>query len=120
MQLLDSNILIYSAQEEFANLRMLFREETIRVSAISKVEVLGFRGLTAIDKLYFEALFRQLTAFPIDNAILDKATELRQQHRLSLGDAIIAATALLYNCTLYTRNIGDFSKIKGLLVVNPM
>ena len=112
MQLLDSNILIYSAQEEFANLRMLFREETIRVSAISKVEVLGFRGLTAIDKLYFEALFRQLTAFPIDNAILDKATELRQQHRLSLGDAIIAATALLHTVLYILEILAIFLKLK--------
>jgi toxin FitB len=120
MQLLDSNILIYSAQEEFSNLRNLFREETIRVSAISKVEVLGFRGLKPTDKLYFEALFRQLPSFSINDSILDSATELRQQHRLSLGDAIIAATALFYNCELYTRNISDFSKIKGLVVVNPM
>ena len=101
-------------------MRTLFRSDTIRISAISKVEVLGFRGLNTTDKIYFEALFRQLTAFSIDNAILDKATVLRQQHRLSLGDAIIAATVLQYNCTLYTRNISDFSKIIGLMVVNPM
>ncbi|WP_198675460.1 PIN domain-containing protein [Pleomorphovibrio marinus] len=36
-----------------------------------------------------------------------------------LPDEIIAATALTYDLTLLTRNIGDFKKIEGLKVTNP-
>jgi toxin FitB len=120
MKLLDSNIIIYSSQEEFSSLRTLFSDENMRISYISKVEVLGFRNLTPNDKVYFEAIFRQIPYLTLTEAVLEEATLLRQQHRLSLGDAIIAATALIHNCTLYTRNISDFSKIKGISVINPM
>lgn len=38
---------------------------------------------------------------------------------MSLGDAIIAATAHLNNLELLTRNTNDFSHIPGLHLVNP-
>jgi predicted nucleic acid-binding protein len=39
---------------------------------------------------------------------------------MSLGDSIIAATALLTNCELYTNNTADFAHIAELIVVNPL
>jgi len=44
---------------------------------------------------------------------------LRQQHRIKLPDAIIAATALAYNLPLITRNTANFQAVSGLLVINP-
>ncbi|KXK15369.1 MAG: PIN domain protein, partial [Chloroflexi bacterium OLB14] len=40
-------------------------------------------------------------------------------HRLSLPDAIIAATALRHNFNLYTLNIKDFRFIDGLGLYKP-
>jgi hypothetical protein len=37
-----------------------------------------------------------------------------------LGDALIAATALVHNLELVTHNVADFSWIAGLRVVDPM
>jgi predicted nucleic acid-binding protein len=39
--------------------------------------------------------------------------------RMTLGDAIIAATALVHDRTLVTRNIGDFLWIAELTLINP-
>jgi predicted nucleic acid-binding protein len=39
---------------------------------------------------------------------------------MSLGDALVAATALESRRTLVTRNVDDFSEIEGLVVHNPM
>jgi predicted nucleic acid-binding protein len=39
--------------------------------------------------------------------------------RMTLGDAIIAATALVYGRTLVTRNIEDFRWIAELTLINP-
>lgn len=39
---------------------------------------------------------------------------------MSLGDAIIAATALENDLTLATANIKDFKHIEGLKLINPM
>jgi predicted nucleic acid-binding protein len=38
---------------------------------------------------------------------------------MTLGDAIMAATALVYGKTLVTRNIDDFRWIAELTLINP-
>ena len=48
-----------------------------------------------------------------------KTIELRQQFRIKLPDAIIAATALVYDLTLITRNAVDFKNIAGIKLINP-
>jgi len=39
---------------------------------------------------------------------------------MSLGDALIAATALEHRLILATRNVKDFEWITGLKIVNPI
>lgn len=38
---------------------------------------------------------------------------------MSLGDALIAATALVYRRKLITRNMADFAWIAGLALLDP-
>ncbi len=58
--------------------------------------------------------------FPLDNDVTQKTIELRRIHKkLKLGDAIIAATALIHNFTLISRNLSDFKNIIGLSVIDP-
>lgn len=117
--LLDSNIIIYASQPEHAQIRQFIGEHDIVVSAISYVEVLGYHRLTEENRLYFEEFFSLVEVLPISNAVLDRAVLLRQMRRMTLGDAIIAATALVYGRTLVTRNIGDFRWIAELTLINP-
>ena len=49
----------------------------------------------------------------------DAAILLRQSRRIKLGDALIAATALLYELLLMTRNVDDFKRVSGLRIINP-
>lgn len=121
MYLLDSNILIYSAKVEFAALRNYFTNETISsaVSVATIIEVLGFHRLTPEDKIYFESCIALMQVIEVTQPIAERAVELRQRQKLSLGDAIIAATALVHDCELITRNIVDFEEIPGLRLVNP-
>jgi predicted nucleic acid-binding protein len=44
---------------------------------------------------------------------------LRQQSRIRLPDALIAATALYFGLPLVTRNTQDFRAIEGLIILNP-
>jgi hypothetical protein len=49
--LLDSNIIIYTAQPEYKKLLdFLSTEEGITISIISKIEVLGYHKLTDFEK----------------------------------------------------------------------
>lgn len=118
--LLDSNIIIYSFSDEYQYLRKLFIDENSNISEISRVEVLGFHGLNAIQKQYFLDIFDYTTILPPTREIFDKAIEVRQKYNLKLGDSIIAATAIVHNLSLYTRNLKDFERVKNLECVNPI
>jgi toxin FitB len=119
MMLIDSNIIIYASQGESPQIGQLIREYDIAVSAVSYVEVLGYHRLTEESRLFLEAFFRIVEVLPISQVVLDRAVKLRQIRRMSLGDAIIAATALVYDRTLVTRNIEDFQWITELSILNP-
>ncbi len=117
--LLDSNIIIYSAQPENKFLRQLIAESAPAVSAVSYVEVLGYHRLTKTERRYFEAFFDEAWTLPLSQPILDEAVRLRQAKKIKLGDSLIAGTSLLHNLTLVTRNVDDFIGINGLRVRNP-
>jgi toxin FitB len=120
MKFIDSNIVIYSAQEPFANLRPLVSDPNNQVSHFTKLEVLGYHALIPTDKTYFESIFAILDIKDMSSATLEKAIALRQKRKMSSGDAIIAASALHFNAPLYTRNTSDFDWIKELTIINPL
>jgi predicted nucleic acid-binding protein len=39
---------------------------------------------------------------------------------MSVGDAIIAASAKIFNCDLSTNNVEDFVNIKDFKIINPI
>ncbi len=120
MKIIDSNIIIYSANPAFQYLDSLVTDPTNVVSSITLVETLGFQSLKSTDKLYFDGIFNILRIIEIDRIIVNKAIEIRQQQKIKLGDSIVAATALVHGLDVYTRNVSDFQKIPGLTVVNPI
>jgi len=118
--LLDSNIIIYAALPQYAALQSFIAKHAPAVSAISRVEVLGYHLLSETDRRNFEEFFAAATILPISDSVLSKAVELRQIRKLSLGDALIAGTALAHGLTLVTRNSADFNWIKGLALLDPL
>jgi predicted nucleic acid-binding protein len=117
--LLDSNIIIYAAQSEHEFLREFIIENSPYVSALSCLEVLGYHKLTDENKGYFEEFFDASQILPISQVVINQAVRLKQIKKMSLGDAIIAGTALVYDLTVVTRNIDDFRWINQLNVLNP-
>ena len=117
--ILDSNIIIYSALPEHKLLRDFILSNFPLVSEISRVEVLGFHDLTDDRRVYFETFFSASTIIPISSEIIDGAIRLRQKRKLSLGDALIAATAIETSLALVTRNTKDFQWIDSLTLINP-
>lgn len=117
--LLDSNIFIYATQIKYKSLRNWCMSQKICASNITRLEVLGYHKLTEIDEKDFYTLFEKSTVYPVSSIIIDQAISLRQRKSTSIGDAIIAATAMEYNETLATRNASDFEWIDGLKVINP-
>lgn len=118
--LLDSNAIIYSIKPEFIKLRELIAEQGPAVSAISYVEVLGYHQLTDRDKQDFSDFFATTHMIPVSQAVLEQAVKLRQKRKMSLGDSMIAATAIINDLTLITANAADFKWISNLKLLDPL
>lgn len=118
--ILDSNIIIYSVQPTYSTLQayLLYRINSLYVSEITKLEVLGFPRLNEADKEYFDDIFSSVNILSVTSEIIDEAVRLRQQRKRSLGDSIIAATALVHNLPVVTNNVTDFSTVEGLTVIS--
>jgi predicted nucleic acid-binding protein len=117
--LIDTNILIEYLSDLLPDPSYNFVNETISedfiISVINRIEVLGF---PSSDK-QVEAFLDLAHQYELTKDVALKTIELRKTHKIKLPDAIIAATALVYNLGLITRNDKDFGNIKGLNVVNP-
>ncbi|MDZ7846726.1 MAG: type II toxin-antitoxin system VapC family toxin [Owenweeksia sp.] len=96
MILLDSNILIYSAKPEAIQVWEFLSDNDLSISAISLVEVLGYRNLNADDEAYLKEFIQSCQVLDIRRVEIDLAIDLRHQRKMSLGDSIIAATASSY------------------------
>ena|SRR5688572_299485 len=117
MVILDSNIFIYLANGMLE--RQTVANDDIAHASITKIESLGFSRIQANELLLLEALFSESYNLPLTNEIVERATRLRQAKNMSLGDAIIAATALEHNCELWTANEEDFAHVENLRIYNP-
>src|SRR5690242_11573229 len=98
--LIDSNIIIYATKPEHATLREFIATHTPAVSAVSYVKVLGYHKLTEPERALLEAFFSAALVLPLSQPVLDQAVKLRQLRKMSLGDALVAGTALAHGRTL--------------------
>ena len=119
--LIDSNIVIYSSQERHARLlQFIYSLPQKSVSIVSYVEALGYHRLVESERQSLEIVFQRCQILPLTDIIARQAVSLRQQRRMGLGDAIIAATAMVHNLTLVTHNTEDFRWITGLELLDPV
>jgi toxin FitB len=119
MRLLDSNIVIYATQPANGWLRSDILSQPFAVSQATRVEVLGWHKLTPQDKADLEIFMAAGIVLSISDVIAERAIALRQARKFSLGDSLIAATALEHDLDLVTRNADDFKHVPGLNWSNP-
>lgn len=117
--IVDSNLLILASKQNHEDILLWLAEAEVAISAISRVEVLGFQHLPESERLILEEFFQLYPILPITDPVLDEAIRLKQQKKMSLGDSIIAGTAILHGGELATRNLKDFQNIPGLSASYP-
>ena len=76
--------------------------------------------MTEKERLQLTRIFQRTLVLPLTDSIADQAISLRQRRRMSLGDAIIAATAIAHGQALVTHNTEDFNWIEGLELLDPL
>jgi predicted nucleic acid-binding protein len=75
-------------------------------SAVTRMELLGFQGITPEEDSLIRTRLVSLRYFPIDRDVEDAAIALRRQRKIKLPDALIAATAWVHQLDLLTLDEG--------------
>mgnify|MGYP003583518146 FL=1 len=75
-------------------------------SAVTRMELLGFPGITVDEDSLIRQRLAQFTYLAISTGIEDAAIELRRSRRVKIPDALIAATALCHGLELLTMDVG--------------
>ncbi len=94
----------------------LFIDGTIIISIISEIELLGWKGLTALEKIKLKAMLEDCIIIDLNPDIKNIAIKLRQQYAIKTPDAIIAATSKFMQLPLVTSDKG-FRKLKDLEII---
>ncbi len=118
--LVDTDILIDVSREipiAINRLQSEARNSTLAISTITQMElIVGCRNKTELQNL--KKFLRRYAIIKVNEMITDKAIELLSQYRLSHGllipDGLIAATAIVTNSPLLSRNQRDYRFISDL------
>ena len=117
--LLDTNSIIdFSAKRLSAKAHQFIArtiDELPQISIITKIELLGFTNVPQQIVDFTDNSF----VIPLEDSIVKQTILLRKEYKIKLPDAIIAATALVFNLTLITNNTNDFKSISDLSLLNP-
>lgn len=124
MILCDTNILIefYRDNPDVVSAMRGIGLSNLAVSVVTVGELYyGARDHRELTKL--KKHLASLNQIAVDEETSETALSLLEtyalSHRLSLPDAIIAATALRHSIELYTLNLKDFRYIDGLSIYKP-
>ena len=122
--MIDSNILI-DAMNGIVNAISFLEEQQateVQISIVSAMELIaGCRNKNEMGEL--QRFFQRCALLPITTTASQVAFQLMESfylsHGLILPDALIAATAIEHNLTLYTRNTRHFRMIPQLKINQP-
>jgi len=122
--LCDTNVIIEFLKETSVVVDNLdfIGKDSIYISSITAGE-LYFGALNKVELNIIRKRINSLVHIPITESISDIFEDLMIKyslsHKLTIPDAIIAATALYFDIELYTYNLKDFRFIKGLRLYTP-
>jgi predicted nucleic acid-binding protein len=117
--LCDTNVIIefYRNNKEIISQLRSIGQNNIAVSIITSGELI-FGAINKRELQQIKKDIGSLTQIDIDHGICKQFLKLMDRyslsHRISLPDAMIAATAIEHNCEFFTLNKKDFRFIDGL------
>lgn len=118
--LLDTNAIVALLQGTARLIQLLQNADWIGISVISQIEFLAFSGLSQAERQLFQQFLQRVEVIGLvstDTVLIEKIIEIRQQFRLKLPDAIIAAMAIQNSASLVTAD-QEFAQVTVLTVIN--
>jgi toxin FitB len=121
--LIDTNILIYYFADlipegQILKINNIFIN-SFNISPITKIEFLGWKPHTEDSYKKAEQFLMQAKIISLRSSIIDKCIEIKRLYSIKLPDAVIAATAIVHDFKLVTRNVKDFESISEIQLFNP-
>jgi tRNA(fMet)-specific endonuclease VapC len=103
--LLDTNAVVALLRGDRSLHYRLQNAQWVGISILSQIEFLAFPNLSQEDRQGFQRFSERVDVVgldPAEPALIETIIDLRQQYRIKLPDAIIAATAVARGSTLIT------------------
>ena len=119
MILCDTNVLIefYKNNPPVNQILRDAGKDNLAISVVTEAE-LYFGALNKAELQMIQRHLASLHRFGLDTAVSNQFLQLMESyslsHKLSIPDALIAATALVHQVELFTFNVKDFHFIPGL------
>jgi predicted nucleic acid-binding protein len=122
MKLIDTDILIdhfHRHREAEQLINSLFTTDQPAISVVTVTELLG--GMRSGEEERTERLLSLFTILNVSETVGRQAAfylrQFRRSHGIELGDALIAATAQLYEAELFTRNAKHYPMTDILVTI---
>ena len=125
MIMCDTNIFIraFNQMQDAIDQMQMIGYENIVLSSVTVMEL--YQGMG--NKKELAAMKKKIRYYDVvhfDSEISQKATELMENYKLSHGlkipDAIIGATSIVHEITLYTYNLKDFDYMPSIKLYKPI
>ena len=127
--LIDTNIAIYFLDgvlplHTLPMMRPIFDDRNYSLSIITQIELLGWPFPDITKNEYAELFVSNSMILPLSQEVAEQTILLRKTfkikpNRRTVPDAIIAATAMVFDLTLISRNDKDFKSLANLKYINP-
>ena len=117
--LIDTNIIIYLTQGRLKISDFASKNDYLYISSITYMEALGYPFPNRAEEQTTIELCDMFERIFLTKDIEKQTIFIRKSNKIKLPDAIIAATAMVYNLTLVTHNSDDFKNIPSLKFLNP-
>src|SRR5690348_11537589 len=90
---LDTNIVLYLLAGD-GTISEFLENKQAYLSVITELELIGYPDITIKESQQIKSFLEGCTVIEINDEIKSIYTTLRRKHRLKLGDAVVAATAI--------------------------
>lgn len=118
--LIDSNAVIDFCNGKMPeNGRIFLMAVNPEISIVTNIELFATKNISEEEYELLEKFVAFSIIHSVNTDLVNTTIDIRQTYKIKLPNAIIAATALVYNLTLISRNSKDFDGIKGLEFINP-
>lgn len=114
--LVDTNIILHLLDGSDTLVEIL-QGKDIYISFITELELLGYKDISESQEQQISEVLNDCSVIQMNNLIKEKYIKIKRAYSIKLPDAIIAATALVFDMPFITADNG-FKKITELKLIN--